>query len=357
MKLCIFSVLPSPYQRDLFRALAGRGDVTLRVFYAEEAAPDSPWPQGPPEPWEAVLPGVCAGRGNLRVKWNPHPPRPLPEERVVLNLDLPSLTTQRLMRTLPARSWIFWGERLRTQTVAWRKAASRMISAPLSRARGIVGVGERAAADYSGRFPGVPTASIPYHCDLSAFLALPTKNVPEDGVRFLFCGQMIRRKGIDLLARAFSRLVGDGHNVRLTLVGRDADWSGIAAGLEARVRGRIEVAGFQPPDALPRFFGKADVFVLPSRHEGWGVVVNQAIGAGLPVLCSEAVGAGELVRSRENGLLFKADDADALYDAMHEMVRLRAEIPRYGAASRALADDWTPQAGAEKWVRCLEAWT
>jgi glycosyltransferase involved in cell wall biosynthesis len=124
----------------------------------------------------------------------------------------------------------------------------------------------------------------------------------------------------------------------------------------AEVCARIEYAGFQAPGALPRFFGAADAFILPSRHEGWGVVVNQALGAGLPVLCSDAVGAGfDLVEEGVNGLRFRADDVDALETAMRRILDSPETMARWGEASRAKAVAWSPDAGAEKWVRALEA--
>jgi len=62
-----------------------------------------------------------------------------------------------------------------------------------------------------------------YHCDLSAFFAI--HRPPKSGapLTFLFCGQMIRRKGVDLLLSAFERLIASGLDARLLLVGREAD--------------------------------------------------------------------------------------------------------------------------------------
>ena len=107
---------------------------------------------------------------------------------------------------------------------------------------------------------------------------------------------MIARKGVDLLLQAFARLDA---RARLLLVGREADLPGWLAALPAeRARAAWSTRASRPPEALPRFFARADVFVLPSRYDGWGVVVNQALGAGLPILCSDAVGAAaDLVRA------------------------------------------------------------
>ena len=350
MRVAFVSVVPSPYQRDFFRALAARAEVELSVFYLEAAAPDSPWPQKPLAPYEEILRGTWLPLGAARCHVNWPLPRLRDYDVVVMN-TLMSLTGQWLMRTsLRGRPWIFWGERL-----GRGGALHEALAAPLHRAAGIASIGTFAERDYRERFPEPRLFCIPYHCDLAAFLAAP-RRVREDGnVVFLFCGQMIARKGVDLLLAAFQRL---GARARLLLVGREAELSSLLAPLPPAVRERIVYAGFQPPEELPRFFAQADVFVLPSRYDGWGVVVNQAIGAGLPVICSDMVGAGhDLVEDGVNGLKFRAGDTDSLVEKMERFVREPEVIGRWGAASRERAHEWTPEVGAAKWVEAFQTVT
>ena len=135
----------------------------------------------------------------------------------------------------------------------------------------------------------------------------------------------------------------------------EAELPELLAALPPTVRERSAYAGFQPPEELPRFFAKADVFVLPSRYDGWGVVVNQAIAAGLPVICSDMVGAGhDLVDEEKNGLKFQAGDAASLAEKMKRFLTESALIERWGAASREKAHAYTPAAGAEKWVAAFQ---
>jgi glycosyltransferase involved in cell wall biosynthesis len=225
------------------------------------------------------------------------------------------------------------------------------LSAPLRHARAIAAIGSVAAAEYHARFPQPEIVNIPYHCDLAPFLAQPRAKASDRHPVFLFCGQMIARKGVDLLLEAFARL----ERGRLLLVGREADLPRLLAPLPPGVRERIEYAGFQPPAELPRFFARADVFVLPSRHDGWGVVVNQALGAGLPILCSDRVGAGlDLVQGEVNGLRFSAGDKTALAAAMKRCLDAPKDLIAWGNASRARAAEWTPTAGAGKWIAAFE---
>ncbi|HYM00694.1 MAG TPA: glycosyltransferase family 4 protein, partial [Blastocatellia bacterium] len=244
---------------------------------------------------------------------------------------------------------------LRAQAPGWRDTVQRMLISPLARATAIVGIGRAAEDDYRRRFPGPRTFCIPYHCDLSDFLAL-RRGAPVSPVTFLFCGQMIRRKGIDLLLAAFEALVQRGIEARLLLVGREAALPEFLARTTPAARSRITYEGFQPPERLPEYFARADVFVLPSRHDGWGVVVNQALGAGLPVITSNAVGAGlDLIEENVNGLVFPADDADGLQRAMNILAGNPELSRKWGEASRLKALDITPEAGAEKWARVFSA--
>src|SRR5262249_54822031 len=142
---------------------------------------------------------------------------------IIVLSSFTSLTGQYLMRgALQSTPWIFWGERLR-ENAGIKDVIQRSLAAPLGRAAAIVGIGRAAENDYRRRFPKVDHFCIPYHCDLSAFFAVHRHRDSAAPMTFLFCGQMIARKGVDLLLAAFNRLVATGANVRLLLVGREAD--------------------------------------------------------------------------------------------------------------------------------------
>jgi glycosyltransferase involved in cell wall biosynthesis len=350
-RIAFLSVVPSPYQRDIFAALARRDDVDLRVDYLEAAAPDSPWPERDLPKYSRVLRGFWFPIGSARCHVN----FPLPDYRdrdvVVLNTMM-SITAQCLMRGALRRiPWIFWGERLAPRPPSSKDAPHNLLTAPLHDAAAIVGIGSLADRQYSARFPQAKHFCIPYHCELAPFAnePRPTRNPGE--IVFLFCGQMIARKGLDHLLAAFAQISPRLPEARLLLVGREAELPALLAALPEPVQAQIEYAGFQPPEELPRFFARADVFILPSRYDGWGVVVNQAIGAGLPVICSDAVGAGhDLVQPGLNGLLFPAGEVSALAAAMERFAAEPGLAARWGAASRARAADWSPDNGAAKWV-------
>ena len=354
-RVLFITVVPSPYQRDLFRELAKRDEIMLSVCYLEAASPDSPWSPTHLEPYERILPGFWVPFFSARwhVNWNL--PEVSPHDFIVLN-NFASVTAQWLMRhQLRGKRWLFWGERLRRQLNPWKEFMQRKLVAPLARAAAIVGIGSAAEQDYRHRFPRTRHFCIPYHCDLTNFFQQCGPHESSSATTVFFCGQMIRRKGVDLLLAAFDRLVAKGLEIRLVLVGREAELPQLLRSVSEAARARIRYEGFQAPDKLPAFFAQTDVFVLPSRHEGWGVVINQALGAGLPIICSDAVGAGaDLVEENINGLHFAAGDLEALQTCIELLVKSPEMARQWGEASRQKADSIVPSVGAEKWVRVFE---
>jgi glycosyltransferase involved in cell wall biosynthesis len=101
----------------------------------------------------------------------------------------------------------------------------------------------------------------------------------------------------------------------------------------------IRFLGFRNQTELPRFFNLCDVFVLPSRHEPWGLVVNEAMNAGRAVVVSDDVGCQEdLVREGETGAVFPVGDVPALAAALKRMLATPETAARIGARARAHID-------------------
>jgi glycosyltransferase involved in cell wall biosynthesis len=353
-RVVFITIVPAPYQRDLFGALAVREDLDLSVYYLESTAPDSPWPEKELRPFERILPGLWVPFGNVRAHLNWQLPDIAGTDFVVMS-SFTSFTGQWLMRRrLRGRRWLFWGERIRPQGGA-KQLIQTQLAAPIGKATGIVSIGRAAEDDYRRRFPQLQHFCIPYHCELGPFFAIQrTPNVRRP-TTFFFCGQMTERKGVDVLLLAFDRLIASGMDARLLLVGRQAELPRFMNLVGPATRTRVQYEGFRAPECLPTYFAQADVFVLPSRHDGWGVVVNQALATGLPIITSDAVGAGlDYVENGTNGVRVKAADVDALYVAMYGLAQ-NPEIARiWGVKSREMAQALTPEAGANKWLGVFE---
>jgi glycosyltransferase involved in cell wall biosynthesis len=108
--------------------------------------------------------------------------------------------------------------------------------------------------------------------------------------------------------------------------------------LEQRAAGDpdIRFLGFRNQTELPRYFDLCDVFVLPSQHEPWGLVVNEAMNAGRAVVVSDDVGCQQdLVREGGTGVVFSVGDVAALAAALELVLATAGTAARLGAAARA----------------------
>jgi len=182
-----------------------------------------------------------------------------------------------------------------------------------------------------------------YACDWIKFSNKAARRRLENSVTtkrrsFIFVGRYTSEKGIDTLSDAYRRYCSQ----------VEKPWDLICAGSgeeQAKLTtvGAIDL-GFVQPDALPALFEEAGAFVLPSRFEPWGVVVQEAASASLPLIVSDASGAGvHLLRDGWNGRTFPASDSAQLARCMkwtHE--RSRSELHKMGQRSFELSKQYTP---------------
>ena len=157
------------------------------------------------------------------------------------------------------------------------------------------------AGQYYSRF--CDTVVIPYSSELSRFAEV-TRERRGSGLRYLYAGQLIDRKNVINLATAFSRYAEGSSRLTIAGTGPRAQELGSLAETDER----IELVGFVEPRALPELFGRHDVFLFPSRHDGWAVAVAEAMAAGLAVIASYQTGAAmEYLVPGYNGLFCGLD--------------------------------------------------
>jgi glycosyltransferase involved in cell wall biosynthesis len=121
--------------------------------------------------------------------------------------------------------------------------------------------------------------------------------------------------------------------------------------------GSVRLPGFVQYGELPALYARAGVLILPSVSETWGLVVNEAMAAGLPVLVSNRCGcAPELVEEGRNGFTFDPYDIEGLARLMVRMSTMSdAERAAMGQASREIISRWTPETFATNLVKAVEA--
>jgi glycosyltransferase involved in cell wall biosynthesis len=114
------------------------------------------------------------------------------------------------------------------------------------------------------------------------------------------------------------------------------------------------VTGGLSEDELARRYVGADVFALLSRHETWGVVVNEAAASGLPLVLSDRVGAAyDLLREGENGFLVQSEDVRAAADAFRTLAADPDLRRRMGERSRELVRAWGYEPSVENFVAAV----
>jgi len=166
---------------------------------------------------------------------------------------------------------------------------------------------------------------VPLGIDTSLFAPpAPPRRPPQNGIRFLFVGNVTYSKGIDLLLDAYKAAAIPGKS--LCVVGAPGD----AAHLLKKDVPNLEYRGFVPHEQLVDIYQEADVFVFPSRLDGFGMVVTEAMATGLPVIVSSHVGAKDLVRDGETGWIFDSGKSEALCNTMERAFAFRRTLPEIG---------------------------
>lgn len=151
----------------------------------------------------------------------------------------------------------------------------------------------------------------------------------SDRINILFTGQFIERKGVDILLKAFNQI----HDTRvhLYLVGGDGSEQYRELISEAN-KSRVHFVPFLSKDELREYYAAADIFCLPTREDIWGLVINEAMSFGLPIVTTYNCGAGvELVGN--NGFLYDAENIQALKICLTDLIENREKRQGMGEIS------------------------
>jgi glycosyltransferase involved in cell wall biosynthesis len=173
---------------------------------------------------------------------------------------------------------------------------------------------------------------------------------------FLFVGQVIPRKGLYLLLQACALLLARGYKqYTLQVVGDGTQQGELEAFCqEHHLSDRVQWLGRIPFDQIRNYFDHADVFVLPTLEDTWGVVTLEAMLLGKPILCSKGAGTSELVVDGENGYVFTPDDPDKLADLMQKFLDEPNLISAMGDRSKEIMSQYTPTAAAQCLAKITE---
>lgn len=312
---------PSPYQVELFDEVARQDRVRLNVIYLHARDKQRLWQTTKPFHDSILLtePSVdvdAVARSTVD------------ENLLVLNYYKHPFVKEVLQRRKRIRKpMCFWGERPLLHSLSplsglfrmWRLRAIHLTHAP------IWGIGSMAVTAYGREFgSGHQYVNLPYFSNLERFENTVRKPLSKERV-FLFSGLLCHRKGTELLANAFARLAAEFSHVRLRVVGYGPMEAAMKEQLSS-MADRVEFTGFCPWDRLHLEYAKGDILCVPSRHDGWGLVVPEGLAAGLPVISTVQTGAAvEFIKPGHNGWLHPPGEGEGLYRAMRLAATLTDE--------------------------------
>ena len=203
----------------------------------------------------------------------------------------------------------------------------------------------------------VPSASVvPIHngADLIGFETPAARTGPRRSL--LHIGKFELNKGQDILLRAFQRLLETIPEARLTLIGSDGpDRKRIEALIaELGLGTSVDMFCNVPHKEVPAFLGRADLFVLPSRAEAFGIVLLEAGAAGLPVIATDVGGVPELIEDGVTGLLIPPEDEIRLEAAMRDLLLNTEKADRLAKTWHARSlNGWSWQRAAGEYLAAV----
>jgi glycosyltransferase involved in cell wall biosynthesis len=333
-RVTVVSPEPTPYRAPLFDRIAGHVDLT--VVYAAQTVARRDW--SVPLHHRAVF---LRGLSFPGVEWALRHDYPLtPGIFGALRASRPDVVVVSGWSTFASQAAVAWARAHGVRYVlhveshdldprpAWRRAVKDTVASPIIRGAASVLVVGSAARDSvverGAKHVRVFANTIDVERWIARAEALPRNR--HDGLVVLSVGRDIPDKGFDVL---------------------------IAAAAQAGVQLDL-VTGGLGEDELAQRYVDADVFALLSRHEPWGVVVNEAAASGLPLVLSDRVGAAhDLLRDGENGFLVPANDVHAAAQALQRLAADGELRRRMGVRSRELVSPWSYDASVDAFLAAI----
>lgn len=373
-RLVILTEIISPYRIPLFNALASQAEIDLHVIFLSETDPSL-------RQWRVY-------KEEIRFSYDVLPSwrKRLGRYNVLLNSGLGQALTSAAPHVILCggysylASWhgLIWARAHRTPFLLWSESNlqdSRRGLAPveflknefLRRCSAFVVPGQ-SAAEYL-RFCKIAEERIftaPNAVENDFFTAASANaraNAAEIRTQlglperyFLFAGRLVPEKGIFDLLAAYDKLDDPlRKQVGLVFVGDGPSRSVLEDRAAAISPGTVKFAGFAQREQLAKYYALAEMLILPTYTDTWGLVVNEAMACGLPVILSRAAGcASDLVQNDYNGALVPASDVAVLASAMNRLAQQPELCRTMGARSAERIARFSPAAWAEGIVRTVE---
>lgn len=364
------NIIP-PYRLSLYRCLQ-QSIGELRIYLSQTMESNRAWPVE----WKD-LPVVIQRTVTLRRTWR-HPGGFA--EAMDLHLPLDTLALLRRFRPAvvisaemglrslqaawycrrPGCRWVVWAtvsERTEQGRGLLRRSLRRWL---LSRADAVLVNGESGFRYVrSFRIDKKKICRVPYTTDNDPFLSIPQwEDNPENIHRLLFVGQLVDRKGLKQFLPVLCRWLEEHpeRRVRLVVVG-DGPLRPWLESLKAPTNLSLQFAGNQPYERLPSYYAQADALVFPTLADEWGLVVNEALAAGVPILGSiHSQAVEELVDEGRQGWTFNPEKEANIYQAIERAFSTPGdELKKMRKAARERIAQVTPEEATRRILDVLDS--
>lgn len=358
LKLCLWTPIPNHYQRAFVMAL--RKQCDLRVIYFARVSPARialGWDSRPSLSDNEFSCSTLDEALRFVPDW---------KKRFHVVPGYGASFQRDLARHLRAHRipWVDWSE---SSSPGFRWYArlpvklwwTRMVSRS---AIGSFAIGSQAEDDFARR--GIKRSKIaylPYVCSVSDEPIEPdsdTLRLRAGRQVFLFLGMLTQRKGIDILLRAAQRVLPKFPDWVLMLVGNDTKdrrYGRMAESLG--MASQVIFRGSVHPNRIRSIVASANVLVLPSRYDGWGLAINEGVAGGLAIIASHRCGAARhLVIPGHNGFRVKGGSESELATALAYYTASPDLARQHGIASRLLAHDISPDLNAGRMLSAISFW-
>jgi len=296
MNILFLSNIATPYQLDLLSEMNSEDGINMHGYFLFSKERNRDW---------SLELSSYATIANYSKKINDYKnlyqfiKRHKIDKIIIGGYSLPMTFYSMLIAVIYKIDIYFWLERpIKSHNGIKKYLKEIYLKLSLSRARKIFAIGKLSIERYQKYHKNV--VNLPYTMNLDGFYKIKRDDLSKEKIRFLFSGQYIDRKNIINTIEAF-KLVKN-KNIVLNLIG--------GGELQAEVielikdDHRINDLGFIQPHKLGKIYEKNDIFLMPSKHDGWALVINEAMAASMPIISTNKVGAVvEYIEHKINGFV------------------------------------------------------
>lgn len=356
VRVAIVHNILTPYTVPLFNELATRESLDIRVYSMAESESNRHWAVGKELNFSHV---VLSGRhprivtnDTYTIHANPGIVKEIAHygPDILVSSGYASVTNQlafiatRLMR-IPFVLW--WGSTANENSL-FREIMRPYVKWLVSQTDGFIAYGSL-AKDYLLSLGAPPQTTFVAHntVDVEFFTnmmqeddfaskrdSLKNELAIDADIILLYVGQLIERKGLDTLFEAVGYLQDD-MDIATVLVGTGRDYREFVR--KASALKKVHFVGNVDYDRLPYYYGLGHLLVLPSIYEVWGLVVNEAMACGLPVIVSRTAGcSADLIREGVNGYTFEPNNGKSLAERIRQVAADKKRMLEFGRESQRL---------------------